>query len=134
MIDPTTLPILIKALDFLFEEGRKILEEKRERRKQTSSVSTENNAHEKSFRFTKDKALTTKIEEAKWEKAKDDINHLMSLLEIYRKNYYLAKEQYATFGSALVPSLILHNLEEAEDGIATTSKKLEDAINNLYIE
>ena len=33
MIDPTQLPILLKAIDFIFEEGRKILEERRERRK-----------------------------------------------------------------------------------------------------
>ena len=33
MIDPTQLPILLKAIDFVFEEGRKILEERRERRK-----------------------------------------------------------------------------------------------------
>jgi hypothetical protein len=33
MIDPTQLPILLKAVDFVFEEGRKILQERRERRK-----------------------------------------------------------------------------------------------------
>ena len=33
MIDPTQLPILLKAIDFVFDEGRKILEERRERRK-----------------------------------------------------------------------------------------------------
>lgn len=33
MIDPTTIPILLKTLDFLFGEGSKILEERRERRK-----------------------------------------------------------------------------------------------------
>ncbi len=33
MIDPIQLPILMKAIDFIFEEGRKILEERRERRK-----------------------------------------------------------------------------------------------------
>lgn len=134
MIDPTTLPILIKSLDFLFEEGKKILEERRERRKLADSISIKNEAREQNISFTKSEALATKIKEAKWEQAKDDINHLISLVDIYRKNYHLAKEQYATFGSALVPPLILHNLEEAEEGIATTSMKLADAIKNLYTE
>ena len=38
MIDPTQLPILMKAIDFVFEEGRKILEERRERRKMNESA------------------------------------------------------------------------------------------------
>jgi hypothetical protein len=32
MIDPLQLPILMKAIDFVFDEGRKILQERRERR------------------------------------------------------------------------------------------------------
>jgi hypothetical protein len=38
MIDPTQLPILMKAIDFVFEEGRKILEERRERRKMAEAT------------------------------------------------------------------------------------------------
>jgi len=30
MIDPVQLPLLMKAIDFVFEEGHKILEERRE--------------------------------------------------------------------------------------------------------
>jgi hypothetical protein len=33
MLDPIQIPILLKAIDFVFDEGRKILEERRERRK-----------------------------------------------------------------------------------------------------
>ena len=33
MLDAFELPVLLKAIDFLFDEGRKILEERRERRK-----------------------------------------------------------------------------------------------------
>ena len=33
MIETVTIPLLLKAVDFLFEEGSKILEERRERRK-----------------------------------------------------------------------------------------------------
>src|SRR5690242_9387425 len=38
MIDPVQLPILMKAVDFVFDEGRKILEERRERRKQNNNA------------------------------------------------------------------------------------------------
>jgi len=40
MIDPTQLPILLKAIDFVFDEGRKILDERRERRKNGDSPAT----------------------------------------------------------------------------------------------
>jgi hypothetical protein len=33
MIETIQIPLLLKAIDFVFEEGRKILEERRERRK-----------------------------------------------------------------------------------------------------
>ena len=29
MLDPNQLPILLKAIDFVFDEGRKILDERR---------------------------------------------------------------------------------------------------------
>jgi hypothetical protein len=38
MIEAVGIPILLKAVDFLFEEGRKILQERRERRKAEHGV------------------------------------------------------------------------------------------------
>ena len=37
MLDPIQIPILLKAIDFVFDEGRKLLEERRERRKTSES-------------------------------------------------------------------------------------------------
>jgi hypothetical protein len=56
----------------------------------------------------------------------------LSLLETYTRNYYLAKEQYAKHGSALVPPIIVHNLAEAEDGVATTIQELESVLTTMY--
>jgi len=53
-------------------------------------------------------------------------------MEIYTRNYHLAKEQYAKWGSALVPPVILHNLEEAEDAVAKTTRKLQALLVNVY--
>src|SRR6266849_4491221 len=38
---------------------------------------------------------------------------------------YLAKEEHAKWGSALVPPIIIHNLLEAEDGVAKTTHELQ---------
>jgi hypothetical protein len=57
---------------------------------------------------------------------------LLSLLEIYSRNYYLAKEQYAKWGGALAPPIILNNLREAKDAVGNTIKELESTLTNLY--
>jgi hypothetical protein len=61
-----------------------------------------------------------------------NIKHLLSLLEIHTKSYHLAKEQYAKWGSTLVPPIIVHNLTETENEIAATTKELQAALSRVY--
>jgi hypothetical protein len=60
------------------------------------------------------------------------VQHLVRLLETYSRNYYIAREQYAKWGSALVPPIILHNLTEAENSMMGTLKKLEGVLSKVY--
>ena len=141
MIDPMQLPILMKAIDFVFEEGRKILEERRERRKlqdnlpkeepaesaaETVSVATENNQE------IKHELLTSKIDEILWKNHEMEVQHLVRLLETYSRNYQLASEQYAKWGAALVPPIIVNNMNEAETAMLETIKKLESTLSKVY--
>ncbi len=41
MLETVSIPILLKAVEFLFDEGKKILEERRERRKAQNTASEE---------------------------------------------------------------------------------------------
>ena len=141
MIDPTQLPILLKAIDFIFEEGRKILEERRERRKlSVPAAESENPAPEpapapaeiEKRQEIKQDLLTSKIDEIQWQHHELEVQHLVKLLETYSRNYHLASEQYARWGSALVPPIIVHNLNEAENSIADTLKKLEAVLSRVY--
>jgi hypothetical protein len=141
MIDPTQLPILLKAIDFIFEEGRKILEERRERRKlSVPAAESENPAPEpapapaeiEKRQEIKQDLLTSKIDEIQWHHHELEVQHLVKLLETYSRNYHLASEQYARWGSALVPPIIVHNLNEAENSIADTLKKLEAVLSRVY--
>lgn len=159
MIEVAAIPILMKAVDFLFVEGSKILQERRERRKAEletkSNTTTSQPTGEKENAETtqptestvaeptngtevpnviqsKETALNIPVDEAIWKDSEAEVKHLLSLLEVYAKNYYLAKEQYAKFGSALVPSIIVHNLAEAEDGIAATTEDLQTALSRVY--
>jgi len=141
MIDPVQLPILLKAIDFVFEEGRKILQERRERRK-TNDNSPKNEdqqpakevAHrepEKAIEIKQD-LLASKIDEILWQNHEEEVIHLVRLLETYSRNYHIAKEQYAKWGSALVPPIVVHNMTDAESSMIETIKQLEIILSKVY--
>lgn len=141
MIDPTQLPILLKAIDFVFEEGRKILEERRERRKaQENPPKTEIQAQvaEAPALETQPKEdirqdlLASKIDEILWKNHEMDVQHLVRLLETYSRNYQLTKEQYAKWGSALVPPIVVSNMNEAENSMLETIRQLETVLSKVY--
>jgi len=141
MIDPTQLPILLKAIDFVFEEGRKILEERRERRKAQENPPTaeiQAPAQEVTVLEIKEKEeikqdlLASKIDEILWKNNEAEVQHLVRLLETYSRNYQLAREQYAKWGSALVPPIIVNNLAEAENCVFETVKQLETVLSKVY--
>jgi hypothetical protein len=141
MIDPTQLPILLKAIDFVFDEGRKILQERRERRKAETALpeKTETEPVKEIVPLEPAKAeevkqdlLASRIDEIIWQNHEKEVQHLVKLLETYSRNYHLAREQYAKWGSALVPPIIVHNLTEAENSIAETIQKLEVVLSKVY--
>lgn len=145
MIDPMQLPILMKAIDFVFEEGHKILEERRERRKMQGDSPKEEppapvvesptppvQQPQANNEEVKQDLLTSKIDEILWQNHEAEVQHLVRLLETYSRNYYLAKEQYAKWGSALVPPIILSNMTEAENSMLGTIKQLETTLSAVY--
>jgi hypothetical protein len=141
MIDPTTLPILLKAIDFIFDEGRKILEERRERRKDGESVPSgqiqepekePTPAETQKTDEVKQDLLASKIDEILWKDHELEIQHLVKLLETYSRNYHLASEQYAKWGSALVPPIIVNNMTEAENSMLATIQRLETVLSKVY--
>ena len=143
MIDPVQLPILLKAIDFVFDEGRKILEERRERRKMETSAPAEIKAPETEAKqivpLEPEKAeeirqelSTSKVDELLWKNHEAEVQHLVRLLETYSRNYQLMKEQYAKWGSALVPPIIVHNMTEAENSMIETIQKLETILSKVY--
>ena len=141
MIDPTQLPILIKAIDFVFEEGHKILEERRERRKTQgqSSTSEEKPGAQEIDPMQPDKTveikqdlLASKVDEMLWHNHEQELQHLVRLFDTYSRNYYLAREQYAKWGDALVPPIIVNNLREAENSMIETIRRLETVLSKIY--
>ena len=142
MIDPTQLPLLLKAIDFVLEEGHKILEERRERKRKMNEAPPEGEGAEPANELALPKPedekeirqdlLTSQIDELLWQNHQLEIQHLVKLLETYSHNYYLAKEQYAKWGDALVPPIIVHNMQEAENSMVETLKQLELVLSKVY--
>jgi hypothetical protein len=131
----------MKAVDFVFDEGRKILEERRERRKQNDQPTGDEKqtlekelvplAPEKASEIKQD-LISSKIDELLWQNHEQDVQHLVKILGKYSTNYRLAKEQYAQWGSALVPQIIVHNMTEAENAMVETLKQLETVLSKVY--
>jgi len=143
MLETIQIPILLKAIDFVFEEGRKILEERRERRKKeaeaqaaTSAPATQVEEVEppkpEKVQEVKQDLVDSKVDEGLWQNHEAEVQHLVRLLETYSRNYHLAKEQYAKWGSALVPPIIVHNMVEAENAVLDSTRKLEALLAQIY--
>ena len=142
MLEAAKVSILAKAIDFLFEQGRLILQERRERRvaaqKQPPAPATDlapvpaPDDQLLSSQLSKTEALHTPILLTTWSIREAEVKHLVALLEIEARNYWLAKEQYARWGSALVPPVIVSNLEEAENSVADTTTRLSSILGELY--
>ena len=141
MLDALELPVLLKAIDFLFDEGRKILEERRERRKAKDAPAAQAEeiqpkaeslpAPEAKVEVKQD-LVSAKVDELVWKNHEAEVQHLVRLLETYSRNYHIAKEQYAKWGSALVPPIIVHTMSEAEDAMIETIKQLEAVLSKVY--
>ncbi|HLA07431.1 MAG TPA: hypothetical protein VJ022_08305 [Anaerolineales bacterium] len=141
MIDPTQLPILLKAIDFVFEEGHKILEERRERRK-SNETSPEIEKSEPAKEITlpeperddeiKQDLLASKIDEILWQNHEWEVESLVRRLESQTKSFYILKEQYARWGGALVPPVIVLEMDEKEKSMIETIKQLETVLSKVY--
>lgn len=142
IVEAFSIPILLKATEFLFNEAGKILQERRERRQaeekpftqeiETLTTLSQDSEQAQDTLTSKEVAITQMIDENSWENSRAEIEHLISLLEIHTRNYYLAQKQYAKWGSALVPPIIMNNLDEAEDEVAKTTIKLQNALSKVY--
>ena len=141
-MEAVAVPILMKAVDFLFDEARKVLDERRKKRGSdsaetlsTAKVSTSGvSIGHKNSRYicSKDEAVRATIDEEVLHMHQAEIEHLVSLLRIYVRNYHLAREQYARWGSALAPPIVVNNLEEAEESVLRISMNLQKILSEVY--
>jgi hypothetical protein len=140
MIETVQIPILLKAIEILFDEGRKFLVERAERRKAAAQSRQQDQEPDLAVHPSppepdpeiKQDLLKSKIDELLWKNHEEEISHLVRLMETYSMNYHVAREQYAKWGSALVPPIVVHNMTEAENAMSETLQRLERVLSKVY--
>lgn len=137
MLDPTAIPILVQVLDFLFDETGKILKERRERRKKQDKAEEKKAAAQAATQTgeaiaSKAAALSQMVRASAWQNAEKQVEGLLAQLGIYQDRYRHYKKQYAIYGEATVEYSVIHNLEEAEEGIEATAKELQAVLSKIY--
>jgi hypothetical protein len=137
MLETIAIPILFKAVNFLFEECRNILDERRERRKQeqpkVAPPEEESPAMQPDI-TSKEAALKLPVDPNAWLKAESQVGHLLALLEIHVGNYRLLQKQYAAWTEALVPPVIASGLKNEENKIAEISMELQILLSEVYAQ
>ncbi|HJW84295.1 MAG TPA: hypothetical protein VJ754_08315 [Anaerolineae bacterium] len=131
-LEAAQVAVLAKAIDLLFEQGRTILQERRTRRPDVPDVYLAPDSVRPMPDLSKAEALRLPVRMSAWSSREPEVKHLVSLLEIQARNYFLAKEQLARWGNCSVPPVVLTNLEEAENSVADTAARLNAIIADLY--
>ena len=143
MLETIQIPLLLKAIDFVFDEGRKILEERRERRKTNESVPEIKEIdpepakevvplEPEKINEIKQDLISSKIDELLWRNYQREIESLVTQLEKHTQNYYTLKEQEAEWGTALIPPVIASQIRTKENAIIETRQRLETALSKVY--
>ncbi|MDF0682551.1 MAG: hypothetical protein P0116_16455, partial [Candidatus Nitrosocosmicus sp.] len=118
---------LLKAIEYFFK-GTSILQER-----VNLNYDNQSNLDEPSQSSvpitSKEDLLNGELNYQEWINLESKINHLMSMMDIQIKNYYLAKEQKAAWGNAMVPPIIANTLEEAINSISDTTYGLKEALS-----
>ena len=139
MLDPLTLPLLLKSIDFIYAEYSKLLDERRKRREATRDETQETIKETPAIKPISGESIQDKVEVLKipvdstlWQQEEEHIAHLVALLEIHYANYRLLSKQYAQWTAALVPPVIANSLANEEKEIEENTQKLSALISKIY--
>ena len=76
--------------------------------------------------------LPEQINQAMLARQQGEIEHLVSLMEIHTRNFRSAEQQYAKWGDALVPPIVLNNLDTEGAAVELTMRRLQTLVSEVY--
>jgi len=119
MIEVTTVIVLTKAIELLYDQVAKILLDCQQRKQPSARRSSAHSGMElQRIIPSQADALQASIRQTSWLEYEAEVKHLVALLDIQSRNYWMAKEQYARWSGTTIPQIVISNLEE--EGIAVT--------------
>ena len=135
-VEPISLVLIDKALDFLIDELHDIFSARRKRTKITSKQTKQSLQKEKENRMTskvsKKEVLSWSIDAIAYKRHEREIQSLLNQLETHCQNLNRAEEQAAKWGEALLPSIIANTIDDEEKKILDKSLRLKQLIEILY--
>jgi hypothetical protein len=130
--EPFALMVLTQAVSFLFDEARKILAERRQRRQkmeEPDDMVALPAGVEESAKETVLELQPTSLDQ----ETQDEINHLLELIKIQRDHRRKAEVKINKLGGILfVPPNVRVELENAEDEILKHTQKLKKLLEKVY--
>lgn len=136
--DPIAIATLGKAVDFLFDQAGKLMEERREARKKRGGIPQ---AEQVTLSHQNSITEATKKEEVRSWKPKNvylkdmpsEITHCMSMIEQYRTNRRYTEDTISHYGGFnLAPIHIRNELLQQEEQIEQWIFKLKSIIEKTY--
>ena len=128
MIEVTTVIVLTNAIELLYDQAAKILLD-RQQHKQSSSA----HAGLELLRIIPNQtdALQASVRQTSWVEYEAEVKHLVALLGIQSRNYWMAKEQHERWSGSAIPQIVVSNLEEAGIAVAQSVTRLDMILTAL---
>jgi hypothetical protein len=129
MLDPLSITLISKALDFLLDEAHNLINEKR-KQKESSKAIPEDLTKTKEY---KDALLKKGVKEQLFEDSKTQLEHLIRKAQIHQKSYHLLSEQSAQFG-LYVPPHIANSRDDEKRKLVGTLIQIKEIVENILGE
>ena len=134
-IDPISLAVLTKAIDFLFDEAGKIYHEHRMSKKQANPTreSAPETSHSEGAITLKEELTNLNLNPLALQDSAQEIEHCMTLIHQYRHNRRLVETQVAMHGGFIYTPLPLQNqLRNTELEIESWITNLKEIVEEIY--
>ena len=131
--DPIAVAALTKAVDFLFDQAGKLMEERRESRKKRGEEDDTPVIQSDTKITTKDEVLSWQPKQIRLKDTPDEVKHCLTMIEQYRKNKRYTDATISQFGGFnLAPINVRNESITQEEQIKEWTYKLKEVIEDAY--
>jgi AAA-like domain len=131
-LEPIAAAALTKAVDFLFDQAGKLMEERRELRKQRGDDDDTPSLPNATV-TTKEEVQSWQVKTIHLKDIPEEVKHCRDMIHLYRRNKRAVEDQIGHFGGfTLTPTNVKNELRMNEDNIKFWCQKLKDLIEQAY--